>query len=205
MVRTVMIVAALVFFAACASATENPTPQTTHVMVRMELDNTVKEVKASEAELKKQIAKELCGVPITDVTIQNIMDDSTTVAGIGNTQTLLYASCAAPQSKLEAVLDDCQDWWNQAQTKDETKDSTSWWSGGEVEVDDIDCRYVENGQFEYFSATDANKATTAGEKAVTTAIVANASEAATTTTSSAASPMAGAAVAALAGAAALLL
>lgn len=40
------------------------------------------------------------------------MDDSTKVAGIGNTQTVVYATCKAPNSKLEAVRDDCEDWWN---------------------------------------------------------------------------------------------
>lgn len=48
----------------------------------------------------------------------------------------------------------------QHQLKDETKDSTSWWSGGEVEVDDVECRYVENGVPEYFSKADATKAAT---------------------------------------------
>jgi hypothetical protein len=45
------------------------------------------------------------------------MDDSTKVAGIGNTQTLVYAACKAPNSKLEAVRDDCEDFWNQHQVR----------------------------------------------------------------------------------------
>ena len=133
-----------------AAATQNPTPQSTHVMARIELvsdsapasglrwgglssprappstatlmpapapntkqtqDNTVKEVNASMSTLKGNIAKELCNVPVSDVTIWKVMDDSTKVAGIGNTQTLVYAACKAPNSKLEAVRDDCEDFW----------------------------------------------------------------------------------------------
>lgn len=150
--------AVLLAFAAVAYATKNPTPNSTHVMVRMELDNTVKEVNNSMAVLKKNIAKELCSIPESDVTILKVLNDDTKVAGIGNTQTLVYAACKAPNSKLEAVLDDCEDWWNRHQVKDETKDKTSWWRGGEVEVDDIACKYVESGKFEYFSNTDAKKA-----------------------------------------------
>ena len=41
-----------------------------------------------------------------------VMNDNKKVLGVGDTQTLLYAACKAPVSKLEAVRDDCEDWWN---------------------------------------------------------------------------------------------
>lgn len=40
------------------------------------------------------------------------MNDDKKLLGVGDTQTLVYAACKAPTNKLEAVLDDCQDWWN---------------------------------------------------------------------------------------------
>ena len=107
-------------------------PQTNLTKQTTLKDNTVKEVNASLPTLKSNIAKDLCNVPVADVTIWKVMDDSTKVAGVGNTQTLVYAACKAPNNKLEAVLDDCQDWMNQHNVKDETKDATSWWNGGEV-------------------------------------------------------------------------
>lgn len=193
----------VLLLAGLALATQNPTPTTTHVMVRMELDNNEKEVNASLAKLTKNIATELCNVPQQDVQILRVMKDDTKVLGVGDTQTLVYAACKAPTNKLEAVLDDCQDWMNQHQVKDETKDKTSWWNGGEVEVDDIACKYVENGNFEYFSKADANRAATPGTTAGNLTIAAPS----TSTTSKAAGVVASAAVvgAAVVGTAVLLM
>ena len=86
-------------------------PQTNLTKQTTLKDNTVKEVNASLPTLKSNIAKDLCNVPVADVTIWKVMDDSTKVAGIGNTQTLVYAACKAPNRKLEAVRDDCEDFW----------------------------------------------------------------------------------------------
>ncbi|KAF8069531.1 hypothetical protein HT031_001648 [Scenedesmus sp. PABB004] len=158
MARAALALCLFLAVAGSVLATENPTKNSTAVMARIELDNTVKQVNASLAKLKTNIAKELCGVPETDVTIHKVMDDSTKIAGIGNTQTVVYASCKAPNAKLEGVRDDCEDLWNRHQVKDETKDSTSWWKGGELEVDDIKCRYVENNNPVYFSRGDETKA-----------------------------------------------
>ncbi|KAI8471259.1 MAG: hypothetical protein J3K34DRAFT_235196 [Monoraphidium minutum] len=131
-------------------------------MARIEMDNKVAEVQKSLAKIKKEVAKELCGVPEKDVTIWKVMDDSTKVMGIGDTQTLVYAACKAPLNKLEDVLDDCEDMWNRHQTKDELQDSTSWFSGGEVKVDDVDCNYVVDNKFQLFSGADAGRAKAAG-------------------------------------------
>lgn len=73
---------------------------------------------------------------------------------------VLLPPLQAPNSKLEDVLDDCQDTWNQHQVKDETKDKTSWLSGGELEVDDVECQYVEANKMVFFDKSDAKKAAT---------------------------------------------
>lgn len=76
-------------------------------------------------------------------------------------------------------------------------------AGGEVKVDDIDCRYVEKGKFEYFSKTDAGKA----GAALPTGAAATTADAAATAKSSAAGavPAAVAAIAVAGGAVMLML
>lgn len=99
-------------------------------------------------------------------------------------------------------MDDCEDLWNRHQVKDELEDKTSWFSGGEVDVDDIDCTYVRANKFEFMEAEDARRAEKQGQGSTST-LANSASQTAAAIRSGAASTTAAAAVASTAAAAAV--